>query len=80
MAKIHPTAIVDPAAHLENDVEIGAYTLIGPDFSIGAGTRVGPHVVIDGITQIGRENTIYQFSSIGAPPQDKKHANDPTRL
>ena len=80
MAKIHPTAIVDPAAQLENDVEIGAYTLIGPDVSIGAGTRVGPHVVIDGITQIGRENTIYQFSSIGAPPQDKKYAGEPTRL
>jgi UDP-N-acetylglucosamine acyltransferase len=41
---------------------------------------VGPHVVIDGITQIGRENTIYQFSSIGAPPQDKKYAGEPTRL
>jgi UDP-N-acetylglucosamine acyltransferase len=80
MAKIHPTAIVDPAAQLEDDVEIGAYTLIGPDVSIGAGTRVGPHVVIDGITQIGRENTIYQFSSIGAPPQDKKYAGEPTRL
>jgi UDP-N-acetylglucosamine acyltransferase len=80
MAKIHPTAIVDPAARLEHDVEIGAYTLIGPDVSIGAGTRVGPHVVIDGITQIGRENTIYQFSSIGAPPQDKKYAGEPTRL
>ena len=80
MAKIHPTAIVDSAAQLEHDVEIGAYTLIGPDVSIGAGTRVGPHVVIEGITQIGRENTIYQFSSIGAPPQDKKYANEPTRL
>jgi UDP-N-acetylglucosamine acyltransferase len=80
MAKIHPTAIVDPAARLEDDVEIGAYTLIGPDVSIGAGTHVGPHVVIDGITQIGRENTIYQFSSIGAPPQDKKYAGEPTRL
>ncbi len=80
MAKIHPTAIVDPAAQLEDDVEVGAYTLIGPDVSIGAGTRVGPHVVIDGITQIGRENTIYQFSSIGAPPQDKKYAGEPTRL
>jgi UDP-N-acetylglucosamine acyltransferase len=80
MAKIHPTAIVDPAAQLEDDVEVGAYTLIGPDVSIGAGTRVGPHVVIDGITHIGRENTIYQFSSIGAPPQDKKYAGEPTRL
>ena len=80
MAKIHPTAIVDPAAQLADDVEIGPYTLIGPDVSIGAGTRVGPHVVIEGITQIGRDNTFYQFSSIGAAPQDKKYAGEPTRL
>jgi UDP-N-acetylglucosamine acyltransferase len=47
---------------------------------IGARTRVGPHVVIDGNTSIGEDNVFYQFSSIGAPPQDKKYAGEPTRL
>jgi UDP-N-acetylglucosamine acyltransferase len=47
---------------------------------IGARTRVGPHVVIDGNTRIGEDNVFYQFSSIGAPPQDKKYAGEPTRL
>lgn len=80
MAKIHPTAIVDSRAQLDDSVEIGAYTLIGPDVCIGAGTRIGPHVVIEGHTTIGRDNTFFQFSSIGAAPQDKKYAGEPTRL
>jgi UDP-N-acetylglucosamine acyltransferase len=36
--------------------------------------------VIDGDTQIGSGNTIYPFASIGLAPQDKKYANEPTRL
>lgn len=80
MANIHPTAIVDPKASLDVSVEIGAYSIIGPDVVIGAGTRVGPHVVIDGQTTIGRDNTFFQFSSIGAAPQDKKYKNEPSRL
>ena len=77
---IHPTAIVDPAARLAEGVEVGAYSLIGPDVEIGEGTWVGPHVVIEGHTRIGRENRIFQFCSVGAEPQDKKYDKEPTRL
>ena len=80
MATIHPTAIVDPAAELDDSVEIGAYSIVGPNVKIGAGTRVGPHVVIDGHTTIGRDNIFYQFSSIGAAPQDKKFQGERTEL
>lgn len=80
MAKIHPTAIVDSGARLADDVEIGAYTLVGPEVEIGAGTWVGPHVVLTGQTRIGAGNRIYQFCSIGEAPQDKKYAGEPTRL
>lgn len=80
MATIHATAIVDPRAQLDDDVEIGAYSIVGPNVSIGRGTKVGPHVVIQGHTTIGRDNTFFQFSSIGAAPQDKKFKDEPTRL
>ena len=80
MATIHPTAIVDPKAQLDSSVEIGAYSIIGPHVVIGAGTVVGPHVVIEGHTTIGRDNKFFQFSSIGAAPQDKKWSGEPTRL
>lgn len=77
---IHPSAIVDPKASIASDVEIGAYSIIGPDVSIDSGTWVGPHVVIEGHTSIGKNNRIFQFTSLGAIPQDKKYAGEPTRL
>ena len=80
MAKIHPTAIVEPGAEIHATAEIGPYSIIGANVVIGARTRVGPHVVIDGMTSVGEDNVFYQFSSIGAPPQDKKYAGEPTRL
>jgi len=80
MAIIHPTAIVDTKASLDSDVEVGPYSIIGPDVVIGAGSRIGPHVVIEGLTTIGKDNRFFQFSSIGAAPQDKKYQGEPTRL
>ena len=80
MGLIHATAIVDPKAQLDSTVEIGAYSIIGPNVRIGARTVVGPHVVIEGHTTIGEDNKFFQFSSIGAAPQDKKWAGEPTRL
>jgi len=80
MTIIHPTAIVDPGADLDDSVEVGAYSIIGPNVRIGARTKIGPHVVIDGHTTIGCDNRFLQFSSIGGPPQDKKYAGEPTRL
>jgi len=80
MTRVHPSAIVDPKAELDDDVEVGAYALIGPHVRIGEGTTVGPHTVIEGHTSIGRRNRIFQFASIGAAPQDKKYRGEPTRL
>lgn len=77
---IHPTAIVSASAEIAEGVEVGAYTIIGDEVRIGAGSVVHSHVVIDGPTTIGRNNRIYQFSSIGDDPQDKKYGDEPTRL
>lgn len=80
MAKIHPTAIVEPGAQLDAGVTVGPYTLVGPHVKIGAGTTVAGHVVIEGHTTIGRDNRIFQFTSIGAANQDKKYQGEPTEL
>ncbi len=77
---IHATAIVSATAKIADDVEIGAYSIIGDNVEIGSGTRIDSHVVINGPTIIGNDNHIYQFASIGDDPQDKKYANEPTRL
>lgn len=68
--KIHPTAAVDPRAQLHDEVEIGAFALIGPDVTIGEGSVIQSHVVIEGTVRIGSENFIGPGSIIGGPPQD----------
>jgi UDP-N-acetylglucosamine acyltransferase len=80
MSGIHPSAIVDPRAQLAPDVQVGPYSVIGPHVVIGAGSTVGPHCVIEGHTTIGKNNRVWQFCSLGAAPQDKKYAGEPTRL
>lgn len=77
---IHPTALVDSAARLADDVEVGPFSVIGPDVEIGAGSRIGPHVVIKGPTVLGERTRIFQFASVGEDCQDKKYAGEPTRL
>lgn len=73
--KIHPTAIVDPAAELAEGVEIQAYSIVGPHVTIGADTVVGPHCVIDGRTVIGERNRFSSGAQIGNLSQDLKHNN-----
>lgn len=77
---IHPSAIVDPAAELDEEVSIGPFCVIGADVRIGSGSEIGPHVVIKGATDIGHDNRIYQFASVGEDPQDKKYAGERTLL
>lgn len=77
---IHPTAVVDPSAQFDSDVEVGPYAIIGADVSVGRGTRIGPHAILRGPALIGRDNQIFQFASVGEDPQDKKYAGEPTTL
>jgi UDP-N-acetylglucosamine acyltransferase len=69
-AKIHPTALVDPAAKIGVDVEIEPYSVVGPQVTIGEKTIVQSHVVIEGQVTIGSGNLIGHGTVIGAPPQD----------
>ena len=78
MSSIHPTAQVDPRARLAPDVEVGAYSIVGPHAVIGEGTWIGPHTIVTGRTTIGARNRIFQFSSVGEIPQDRKYGGEPT--
>ncbi len=80
MSEVHRTALVDPAAKLARDVAVGPYSVIGPKVEVGEGTWIGAHVVLDGRIKIGRNNKIFHFASLGAPPQDKKYAGEDTAV
>jgi len=80
MSEVHGTALVDPAAKLARDVIVGPYSVVGPKVELGEGTWIGAHVVLDGRIKIGRNNKIFHFASLGAPPQDKKYGGEDTAL
>ncbi len=80
MSIVHPTAIIDAQAELDSSVSVGPYAVIGAKVRIDAGTKVGAHAVIEGPTTIGRDNRIFQFTSLGAAPQDMKYRGEPTEL
>ena len=77
---IDARAVVDAKADMDEGVEIGPFSVIGPEVKISRGTWIGPHAVINGPTVIGRDNRIFQFASLGEDPQDMKSAGEKTRL
>lgn len=80
MSTIHPTAVIDSAAQLADEVVIGPYCVIGPHVSIGSGTEVLGHAFIDGHISLGEGCTVYPFASLGTRTQDKKYAGGEPRV
>jgi UDP-N-acetylglucosamine acyltransferase len=84
MPNIHPTAIVDKCAEIDNDVVVGAYAIIsvpqGCGIKIASGTKIGHHCYITGYTRIGKNNNLFPFCSIGTAAQDISYKDEPTEL
>ena len=77
---IHPTAVIEPGCQLGTNVTVGPYTVLGTHVRVGDGCWLGPHVVVDGKTTIGKNCQIFQFSSIGAAPQDITYKGELTAV
>ncbi len=79
-AGIDRTAIISKGAIIGEATSVGPYSVIGPNVILGRRNRIGPHVVIDGFTTIGDDNQLFQFCSVGAPPQDLKWQGESSQL
>jgi UDP-N-acetylglucosamine acyltransferase len=77
--RIHPTAIIDPAARLGDSVEVGAWTWVGPGVVLGDGVVLGHHVTVEGLTEIGAGTHVGHHSMLGGLPQTTRHKGGPTR-
>ena len=77
---IHPTAIIDKSADIDESVEIGPYCIIQGNVIIKKGSQLLSHVVVHGRTEIGENCTISPFSSLGGPPQDISYKEEDTTL
>jgi len=69
---IHPTAIIDETAHIDDNVSIGPYVVVGPNVQIASGVKIGAHAIVSGPTQIGQDCQIFPHAVIGGDAQDKK--------
>lgn len=70
---IHPTAIIEPGAELDEGVIIGAYAYIGPNVKIAKGTEVMHHATVDGATTMGEGNEVHPYAYIGGKTHDLKY-------
>ena len=77
---IHKTALIDPKAKISSNIEVGPYSIIGPDVEIDDDVIIQSHVSITGHTKIGKKNIFYPMSSIGSDPQDLKYKGEKTSL
>jgi UDP-N-acetylglucosamine acyltransferase len=76
MKTIHPTALVNPAAKLGENIIVGPYALIEADVEIGDDCIIGPHAVIYNGARIGNKVKIFQGASVANFPQDLKFAGE----
>ena len=73
---VHPTAIVDDSAQLDEGVEIGPYAVVGAGVRLGARTRIHAHAMVSGKTTLGDDCEVYPQAVLGALPQDRKLDDD----
>ena len=76
----HKTSIISMGEKISNNVEIGPYSVIGPNVLIGKDTKIHSHVSIMGNTTIGSGNEIFPFACIGNDPQDLKYQGEENSL
>ncbi len=77
---IHPTAVIDPKAHVHSTCSVGPYCVLGPDVELGENCELISHVVIHGPAKIGGHNRFFPFCAVGGEPQDLSYTGENTRL
>ena len=77
---IHNSSIIHPSAEIDDDVHIGPFCIIGENVRIQSGSRLLSHVVLKGPTTVNKNNTFYQFCTIGEDTPDKKFKGEETTL
>ncbi len=78
--KIHPSAVVDSAAIIDDDVRIGPLSVIEGDVVISEGCQIQQHVVIKSGTTLGPGNTICEGAVLGGYPQHVNVPDSPGKL
>lgn len=70
---VHPTAIVEKGAELDDNVIVGAYAFIGAHVNISRGTKIMHHATVDGATMLGEDNEVHPYAYVGGKTHDLKY-------
>ncbi len=79
-ARIHPTAIVDPATAIGTDVDIGPFAIVGEDCRIADGCRIAAHAVLERHVRLAVGVKVGVGSVLGGDPQDLKFKDEVTTV
>ncbi len=77
---IHPTAIIEKGAQLDNNVRVGPHCYIGPHVVLGDACELKNSVTIVGRTTVGPNCLFFTNCVIGEIPQDLKFKGGETKL
>jgi UDP-N-acetylglucosamine acyltransferase len=77
---VHPSAVVEDGAEIDEAATIGPFCHIGSQVRIGPGVVLKSHVVVASGTEIGEETVVFPFAVLGEIPQDLKFKGEKTRL
>jgi UDP-N-acetylglucosamine acyltransferase len=78
VTRVHPTALISSGAELAEDVEVGAFAIIGDDCHVSAGCVIGPRVTLEKNVRLAGNVKIGTGSVIGGDPQDLKYRGEET--
>ena len=78
--EISGTAIVSQRAKLAENVRVGPFCIVEDDVEIGAGTVLDSHVVVKRYTTLGENNHLYMGVVLGSDPEDKHFTGERSYL
>ena len=79
MVNVHPLAVVEKGAELDDGVVVEPFAYVGSRVKVGKGTVIRKGAVIEGRTTIGENCEIFA-SHIGVVPQDLKFKGEDTEV
>jgi UDP-N-acetylglucosamine acyltransferase len=77
---VHPSAVVERGAELDEGVVVGPFCYVGAGVELGAESELVAHASLFGPARFGNNTRVFPGATLGAPPQDKSHRGEPTRL